>query len=157
VIESSTRSFCFVFISESSFDLVTSLAIDFILLSVSILLMAASSDATIPTITVDGQQSQSEGEPNTNEITTTATAGRRRQKVPLAPGHTLAHWNALVQTRKRSVPAVKITPKVLALHHTQDDAWVSLNGKVYDVTKYLDYHPGGSYTILSSNILILMH
>lgn len=72
------------------------------------------------------------------------TAGRRRQKVPLAPGHTLAHWNTLVQQRKQSVPRVKITPNILAQHNSQSDAWIALGGKVFDVTRYMDYHPGGS-------------
>lgn len=79
-----------------------------------------------------------------SEPSHTATAGRRRQKVPLAPGHTLAHWNALVQQRRHIPPAVKITPSMLAEHKTQQDAWVSINGKVFDVTRYMDYHPGGS-------------
>jgi|EP00670_Eutreptiella_braarudii_P006529 cytochrome b involved in lipid metabolism len=29
-------------------------------------------------------------------------------------------------------------------HKTADDCWLLIEGKVYDVTKYLDEHPGGS-------------
>lgn len=29
------------------------------------------------------------------------------------------------------------------LHKTEDDAWMVLRGKVYNITPYLKYHPGG--------------
>ena len=32
-------------------------------------------------------------------------------------------------------------------HKTADDCWLLIEGKVYDVTKYLDEHPGGSGTV----------
>lgn len=109
-------------------------------------LMAASSDEKVPEINVEGSNPEEKDAPNDDSNAAASApvqAGRRRQKVPLAPGHTLGHWNALVMTRKRFTPSVKITPKELAQHRSQTDAWVSLNGKVFDVTKYLDYHPGG--------------
>jgi hypothetical protein len=28
-------------------------------------------------------------------------------------------------------------------HNVQSDCWTSYNGKVYNITQYLDYHPGG--------------
>ena len=28
-------------------------------------------------------------------------------------------------------------------HNKEDDCWTVYQGKVYDVTSYLDYHPGG--------------
>ena len=37
----------------------------------------------------------------------------------------------------------KITPQELAEHKTLSSAWLSLNGIVYDVTVYINYHPGG--------------
>ncbi len=30
----------------------------------------------------------------------------------------------------------------LAMHNTDDDCWMAINGKVYDVTDYVDKHPG---------------
>ncbi|WPK25227.1 hypothetical protein PUMCH_002533 [Australozyma saopauloensis] len=33
-------------------------------------------------------------------------------------------------------------------HNTADDLWIVYNGQVYDVTKYLDEHPGGEEVIL---------
>jgi len=38
----------------------------------------------------------------------------------------------------------KISPDELAKHATAKDCWLLIEGVVYDVTKYLDNHPGGS-------------
>uniref|UniRef100_A0A0E0D6Y6 Cytochrome b5 heme-binding domain-containing protein n=1 Tax=Oryza meridionalis TaxID=40149 RepID=A0A0E0D6Y6_9ORYZ len=35
-----------------------------------------------------------------------------------------------------------------ARHNTADDCWVVVDGKIYDVTKYLDDHPGGADVLL---------
>ena len=105
--------------------------------------MAESTDTpTTPTLKLNDEEL-----PSQEEAAPAVPAGRRRQKVPLAPGHTLGHWNALVQQRRRSHPAIQVTPKMLAEHKTQNDAWISINGKVFDVTRYMDYHPGGSSPI----------
>lgn len=32
----------------------------------------------------------------------------------------------------------------LSLHNKASDAWISINRKVYDVTNYINRHPGGS-------------
>lgn len=36
----------------------------------------------------------------------------------------------------------------LSKHNTQNDCWLAINGNVYNVTQYLDFHPGGSDLIL---------
>ena len=36
-----------------------------------------------------------------------------------------------------------VTTKELRRHNKRSDAWMALNGKVYNVTAYMDYHPGG--------------
>eukprot|EP00897_Mesotaenium_endlicherianum_P008768 jgi/Mesen1/791/ME000110S_11058 len=55
-----------------------------------------------------------------------------------------------VKRRKGSedVPLAYITYKELQLHNTPSDCWVTISGKVYDLTKWLDTHPGGSMPIL---------
>ncbi|XP_004490217.1 cytochrome b5 [Cicer arietinum] len=35
-------------------------------------------------------------------------------------------------------------------HNTKDDCWIIVDGKVYDVTQYLDDHPGGDDVILAA-------
>ena len=36
----------------------------------------------------------------------------------------------------------------VAKHTTHDDCWVIINGKVYNVSSYIDEHPGGEEVIL---------
>lgn len=31
----------------------------------------------------------------------------------------------------------------VAQHNTKDDLWIVIKNKIFDCTKYLDYHPGG--------------
>ncbi len=38
--------------------------------------------------------------------------------------------------------------EVLA-HNTEDDCWIVANGLVYDVTDFIQRHPGGRFAILS--------
>ncbi|XP_060215077.1 cytochrome b5 [Lycium barbarum] len=35
-------------------------------------------------------------------------------------------------------------------HNTKDDCWVVIDGKVYDVSSYLDEHPGGDDVLLGA-------
>lgn len=37
----------------------------------------------------------------------------------------------------------KVTYQELAKHNKQNDAWMAIRGKVYNVTRYMDFHPGG--------------
>ena len=36
----------------------------------------------------------------------------------------------------------------VAKHSTEDDCWVAIHGRVYDITKFLSDHPGGPETIV---------
>lgn len=37
---------------------------------------------------------------------------------------------------------------VLKQHNKRDDAWAAFNGKVYNITHYLPYHPGGEKELM---------
>ncbi|KAJ4760107.1 Cytochrome b5 [Rhynchospora pubera] len=42
------------------------------------------------------------------------------------------------------------TMKEVAEHNSDDDCWIVVDGKVYDVTSYLDDHPGGADVLISA-------
>ncbi|CAG8475217.1 6509_t:CDS:2 [Ambispora gerdemannii] len=42
----------------------------------------------------------------------------------------------------------KFTLKEIASHKTRQSLYVTIHGKVYDVTKFIDEHPGGEEVIL---------
>ena len=37
---------------------------------------------------------------------------------------------------------------MLKQHNKRDNAWTVINGKVYDVTAYIPYHPGGEKELM---------
>jgi len=47
------------------------------------------------------------------------------------------------------MPTKVVTLEELKEHTTKDSLWVLINHKVYDVTKFIDEHPGGDEVILS--------
>ncbi|XP_041982394.1 cytochrome b5 reductase 4 isoform X3 [Aricia agestis] len=74
-------------------------------------------------------------------------AGNPRNKCALQPGHSLMDWIRLGNSGKdltgvggRLRP---VSPVELAAHNTQKDAWLAIRGRVYNITHYLPYHPGG--------------
>ena len=38
---------------------------------------------------------------------------------------------------------IQVTKSELKKHNRRKDAWLALNGMVYNVTPYMDFHPGG--------------
>lgn len=79
------------------------------------------------------------------------------KKVALKPGHSQIHWMMKVQSSDDGVlagragqrPRRSIPMSEVAQHATTDDAWTVLRGRVYNITAYLDYHPGGVPIIMS--------
>ncbi|CCG80877.1 Putative uncharacterized protein [Taphrina deformans PYCC 5710] len=73
-----------------------------------------------------------------------------RGKVQLAPGHSPLDWARLTSTTDlRGVPTFqRVTPSELKRHNRRGDLWMALGGKVYNCTRYLDYHPGGPQQLM---------
>mmetsp|Transcript_11780 Transcript_11780/g.47562 ORF Transcript_11780/g.47562 Transcript_11780/m.47562 type:complete len:134 (+) Transcript_11780:291-692(+) len=44
----------------------------------------------------------------------------------------------------------KISAEELAKHTAYDDCWMAIQGKVYDLTKFMDDHPGGDEVLKDS-------
>ncbi|KAM3582463.1 hypothetical protein VKS41_005107 [Umbelopsis sp. WA50703] len=76
---------------------------------------------------------------------------KRRQKVILEPGHSPLDWARLKSSGKdlRGVAELKrYTLEEVREHRAQDDAWTVLNGKVYNMSAYVKFHPGGVKDIM---------
>nr|CAB3235139.1 cytochrome b5 reductase 4-like [Phallusia mammillata] len=76
------------------------------------------------------------------------SSSQKNAKVPLRPGCSLMDWVRLTKSGKDlrgigSARMLRITTEELAKHNKREDAWMAIRGFVYNVTTYLDYHPGG--------------
>lgn len=73
-----------------------------------------------------------------------------RGKVQLAPGHSPLDWARLTSTTDlRGVSNFqRVTPSDLKRHNRRGDLWMALGGKVYNCTRYLDFHPGGPQQLM---------
>ncbi|ORZ08094.1 cytochrome b5-like heme/steroid binding domain-containing protein [Absidia repens] len=71
---------------------------------------------------------------------------KRRQKVMLEPGHSPLDWARLKSSGQdlRGVPQLaRYTLEDLKQHRSMDDAWTAIQGKIYNLTPYMHFHPGG--------------
>jgi cytochrome b involved in lipid metabolism len=81
-------------------------------------------------------------------ITAATSIPNPRKKVLLAPGHSPLDWANLKRTSTNlsGVPRLlRVTPSMLKSQNGRKGkpAWSSYQGKVYNLSPYLPYHPGG--------------
>lgn len=50
--------------------------------------------------------------------------------------------------RQASAPSQQYTREDIEPHSTENDCWIVVNGRVYDATSVLSWHPGGKQAIL---------
>eukprot|EP00742_Colponemidia_sp_Colp-10_P004155 GILJ01004434.1.p1 GENE.GILJ01004434.1~~GILJ01004434.1.p1 ORF type:complete len:205 (+),score=26.80 GILJ01004434.1:41-655(+) len=75
-------------------------------------------------------------------------AGTSRKKVAVADGKSQSDWIRMMEHNRNPVgmlgmPLQHFTMEQVAEHNEEHDAWTVLNGRVYDITSYIPYHPGG--------------
>lgn len=69
--------------------------------------------------------------------------------------HRTTHWSILINTSikmsesENKSDSKKITMEQLKEHGSHDDLWLLIDGKVYDVSKFLDEHPGGDEVLVT--------
>ena len=85
-------------------------------------------------------------------LTVATPTAANYKKTPLRPGHSLMDWIRLTKSGAdlRGVgPGLKqISEEELAKHNKTNDAWMAIRGFVYNVTNYMDYHPGGASELM---------
>jgi len=74
-----------------------------------------------------------------------------RKKIPFEKGFSQQDWLRLTRDPREDLRGLgkgghangKVTMAEVRSHNTQDDAWLVLDRKVYNVTRYMRFHPGG--------------
>ncbi|NWZ99684.1 NB5R4 reductase, partial [Nesospiza acunhae] len=68
-------------------------------------------------------------------------------QVPLKPGRSLMDWIRLTKSGKDLTGLkgrlLEVTEDELSKHNKKEDCWICIRGFVYNVTPYMEYHPGG--------------
>ncbi|PTB54959.1 hypothetical protein M431DRAFT_85345 [Trichoderma harzianum CBS 226.95] len=83
--------------------------------------------------------------------TLSAKPSKPSRQVVLTPGHSPLDWarisgpSADLRGVESSTPYLRVTPSMLKVQTGRKgkDAWMAINGKVYNVTPYAKFHPGG--------------
>uniref|UniRef100_A0A1A8S5U7 Cytochrome b5 reductase 4 n=1 Tax=Nothobranchius rachovii TaxID=451742 RepID=A0A1A8S5U7_9TELE len=77
-----------------------------------------------------------------------------RNKVALKPGHSLMDWIRFAKSGKDltglSGRIIEVTQEELQKHNSRGDCWTCIRGMVYNVTPYIDYHPGGEEELMKA-------
>ena len=80
--------------------------------------------------------------------------GVAREKVALKPGFHLMDWKRLMDASsdfncRSGGPPRRIDKAELKRHNSRYDCWTSYNGKVFNISQYMDYHPGGVKVLMA--------
>lgn len=77
-----------------------------------------------------------------------------RSKVPLKQGRSLMDWIKLTKSGNDLTGLkgrlIEVTEEELKKHNTKDDCWICIRGFVYNVSPYMEYHPGGEDELMKA-------
>ncbi|NWZ56277.1 NB5R4 reductase, partial [Haliaeetus albicilla] len=75
-------------------------------------------------------------------------------QVPLKPGRSLMDWIRLTKSGRDLTGLkgrlIEVTEDELAKHNKKEDCWICIRGFVYNVTPYMEYHPGGEDELMKA-------
>jgi cytochrome-b5 reductase len=121
-----------------------SLAADFVSMKIEVK-VSSEDDGNLPTFGGAKKNVQTKGLLKVDDVLQLDLS--KRQKVPFADGKSQNEFIRMNETNKnplgKPVELKLYTLEEVKQHKTVDDCWMILNGKVYDVTKYIPFHPGG--------------
>lgn len=100
-----------------------------------------------PAVQVPSGSAASSSEVTKKPFLAPAPRVRRGKKVPLKPGHSQLDWMRRM-AKTVAVKPRKITREEVQKHASRGDLWMVLGKFVYDVTPYVDFHPGGVEELL---------
>lgn len=112
-----------------------------------------SGNSLFPSPSSAQRASASNGGPN-------SAAVNQRKKIVLEPGHSPLDWahlngNRANRYKLRGVPPntpppqyVQISKEELKMHNRREDCWTCIGGKVFNITPYVNFHPGGPKEIM---------
>ncbi|XP_053795750.1 cytochrome b5 reductase 4 isoform X1 [Vidua chalybeata] len=76
------------------------------------------------------------------------------RNVPLKPGRSLMDWIRLTKSGKDLTGLkgrlIEVTEDELSKHNKKEDCWICIRGFVYNVTPYMEYHPGGEDELMKA-------
>ena len=82
----------------------------------------------------------------------TTSSSTSRSKVVRKPGYSLLNWIKLGNSGKDLTSTggkmLHVTSEELRKHRKLEDCWTSIKGRVYNLSHYLNYHPGGVSEIM---------
>lgn len=71
-------------------------------------------------------------------------AVKRPGKVPFEKGFSQMDWLTLCRKKSRVVRPRDVTMAEVSQHNSETDGWTVIDGKVYEISQYLKFHPGGA-------------
>ncbi|XP_053317320.1 cytochrome b5 reductase 4 [Spea bombifrons] len=81
-----------------------------------------------------------------------ATVGR--SKVPLKPGRSLMDWIRVAKSGQDLTGLrgrlIEVSEEELSKHNTKNDCWMCIRGMVYNISPYMEYHPGGEDELMKA-------
>ncbi|CAJ0833596.1 14086_t:CDS:2 [Entrophospora sp. SA101] len=85
------------------------------------------------------------------KLTPIEKSNKLRKKIILEPGHSSLDWAKLKSSGVdlKGVSEIRnYTLEELKKHNRRDDAWSAFNGKIYNITPYIKFHPGGEKELM---------
>ncbi|XP_018612433.1 cytochrome b5 reductase 4 [Scleropages formosus] len=77
-----------------------------------------------------------------------------RNKVALKPGRSLMDWIRVTKSGRDLTGLkgrlIEVTEEELRKHNTRDDCWTCIRGMVYNVSPYMEFHPGGEDELMKA-------